>query len=42
MAMKGMPAELFLQDLLSNEVISYVALFDVMVDSDVFKETGKG
>jgi hypothetical protein len=42
MAMKGTPTELFLQDLLSDEVVSYVALFDDMVDSDVFKEMGKG
>jgi hypothetical protein len=42
MAMKGTPAEVFLDDLMSDDVVSYVALFDDMVSSDVLKETGKG
>jgi hypothetical protein len=42
-AMKGTPApESFLQDLLNDEGISYVALFDDFMESDLLKETGKG
>lgn len=40
--MKGTPAEAFLEDLLNDEAVGYVALFDYMVDSDVLKESGKG
>jgi hypothetical protein len=41
-AIKGTPAESFLQDLLNDEGISYVALFDDFMESDLLKETGKG
>jgi hypothetical protein len=41
-AIKGTPVECFLQDLLNNEGISYVALFDDILESDLLRETGKG
>ena len=41
-AMKGTLAESFLKDLLNDEGVSYVALFDDFMESDVLQETGKG
>ena len=41
-AIKVTPAECFFQDLLNDKGMSYVALFDDILESDLLQETGKG